>query len=352
MGMPIFSISFRESGENVTERNNRGILMLLLRGAVPAKNPVEVTEIGDIPSSVSAENKNYIKMALAGNETTPKKVVCYFLAKDAEIDEALNYAQSHQADWLTMPTAETDGVVDTIKDWVIKQKEFGNDIKAVLPNCAADSEHIVNFTTAEVMTENGTYNAEQFCVRIAGIICSTELTHSITYVSIPEATDCTRLSVSDMDTAVNKGELIAFWDGEKVKLSRGVNSLVTLSADKGKQFQKIKIAEAMTIIKRDLKKLCEDNYIGKFANNYSNRCLLLSAVQDYFDGMILDGVISSYDVSFDTTAIKVAMKTAGISYSDMSDEDIAEYDFGSSVYLKCSAKMLDAIEDITISIEV
>ena len=105
----------------------------------------------------------------------------------------------------------------------------------VLPNVAADTEGVINYTInknvyAETITnDDGTisrvtteYTAEQYCGRIAGLLCGTPLTISATYAPLGELDDCER--VEDMDAAVGKGQFIIFNDGEKIKTSRAVNS--------------------------------------------------------------------------------------------------------------------------------
>ena len=46
------------------------------------------------------------------------------------------------------------------------------------------------------------------------------------------------------------------------------------------------------------------------------------------------------------------MRTAGIDYSEMTDEEVKKYDFGSSVFLRVRVHLLDAIEDIDIDIAI
>lgn len=351
MGMPVLNVEFKEKASSVPARSERGVLLLILRDTAPNTNPVTVFGESDIPASLSAANKNYIKMALIGNDSAPKKVIAYVIGAEDELTTVLGWAATQKIDWLAMPTAETDSVNATLKQWVIAQKDYGNEIKAVLANTAADSPYIVNFTTESVSVGSNTYTAEQFCPRIAGLICGTALSHSITSAIIPEATDCTRLTKTEMDAATDAGKLYVFFDGEKVKVSRGVNSLTTAGDKNGKQSKKIKIGEAKTLITNDLRLLAQDNYIGKYVNNYSNRCLLLAAVQDYFDELVMQGVASGYTAEFDIEAIKAAMKTAGIDFSEMTDDEIRKYDLGASVYLKISTTLLDAIEDIYISVE-
>lgn len=78
------------------------------------------------------------------------------------------------------------------------------------------------------------------------------MTIACTYAPLSELSDCTRLT--DIDTPVDKGEFIIFYDGEKVKVVRGVNSFVTTIDGKGDSFKKIKIVEAMDMINDDITK--------------------------------------------------------------------------------------------------
>jgi len=352
MSMPSLNITFVSTAAEVSKRASRGIILLILRGAVPSGNPLSIQDSSEIPSSVSAANKDYINMTLKGNEYSPKRVFAYFVAADAEITDALSWAAKQNIDYVVMPTAETDGTSETIKDWVLGQKQYKNEVRAVLSNCAADSEYIINFVTDSISSGTKTYTAEQFTPRIAGIICGTDISHSVTFAALSDVTDCTRMSKAEMDEAEEAGKIFCYYDGEKCKLSRGVNSLTTTTAGKGSAFKKIKLVDVMAVIKKDLRLICEDNYIGKYANNYSNRCLLLSAVQSYFDELETEGVVSDPEVSFDIPAIKSAMRTAGIDYSEMTDEEVKIYDFGSNVFLKVRVHLLDAIEDIDVAIEI
>lgn len=128
----------------------------------------------------------------------------------------------------------------------------------------------------------------------------------IAYAPLSELSDCTRLT--DIDTPVDKGEFIVFYDGEKVKVARGVNSFVTTVDGKGDSFKKIKIVEAMDMINDDITKTAQDSYLGKYANSYSNKCLLLSAISSYFAQLQRDGIVSSYSVGLDADAIREYLK--------------------------------------------
>ncbi|MGN1118401.1 MAG: phage tail sheath C-terminal domain-containing protein [Acutalibacteraceae bacterium] len=352
MDMPQMNIAFSTKAASAVQRGERGIVLLVLRDTPPLINPSAVFDESDIPAGISEENKEYIKMALIGNETKPKKVVCFFIGEEDEIDAALEWGQRNKADYIAMPTAETDGLTDAIALWVKEQKKQNNMIKAVLSNCEADSEYVINYVGENTKIGSKTYSAEQMTPRIAGIICGTSLEHSITYATVPEAEDCERKTKQEADFAVGAGKLFCIWDGEKVKLSRGVNSLTSVTAEKGETFKKIKNIEVMNMIESDLRTLCQDNYIGKFGNSYSNRCLLLSAIGDYLSAYVSEGIVEKAEADFDTEAIKAQMTKDKIDFSEMTDEQIRQTDTGTNVFIAITLRLRDAIEDITISVTV
>lgn len=351
MGMPSVNISFSEKAAQIIKRGERGIVALILKEAtVPATNPVTILNVSDIPDTLSAFNQEQIKLALMGYMNSPKKVIAYVVTED--YTPGLNYFELNRFDYLAIPTVQTDGKTSDIVTWVKVQREAGKKVKAVLPDTTGDHEGIINYTTAEVMNGANTYTTEQYCSRIAGLITGTPLTISCTYAPLSELTNCTKLKKSEMDGAIDAGKFIVYHDGEKVKVARGVNSLTTTSADKGNQFKKIKIVEAMDMIYDDITKTAQDSYLGKYLNTYDNKVLLMSAIGGYFEQLILDGILSTANIGIDIETQRAYLKSKGVATDDMSDDEIRVYDTDDKVFLKATVKILDAIEEISLPINI
>lgn len=383
MGAPSINISFIEKAVTAITRGARGVVLLLVKDTLPAPamNPVTVITESDIPSGLSDPTVEQIKLAMIGYINAPKKVLVYHMgiAEDAEsaaIDEKYKAAQEAMEtikfDYLAIPTVQTDGKTEDIATWIKTMRQNKKKkIKAVLPHMAADNEGVINYTTdrnvktesvkgedGAITTVDTVYTAEQYCARIAGLIAGTPMTISCTYAPLPELSDCTRLT--DTDTPVDKGEFILCYDGEKVKVVRGVNSFITTIDGKGDSFKKIKIVEAMDMINDDITKTAQDSYLGKYANTYGNKCLLLSAIGGYFAQLKRDGIVSSYSVNLDAEAIRAYLKGKGLQATlddgsvkdvdECSDEEIITADTGSWVFLTGTVKILDAIEDIKLPI--
>lgn len=350
--MPKITITFADAGKTLVTRSVIGTIGMILKDTAPSTNPVTILDAEDIPSGLSADSVAQIKSALIGYNRSPKAVIVYATGTDAaDYSTALSYFEGVKIDYLVAPTVETDGQVDAVKSWVIDQRKASSTVKAVLPNCPADNEGIVNFATESCTDGTNTYTAEQMCARIAGILASTPLTMSATYAPLEELTGCTKLSDVEMDKAIDAGKLIVFWDGEKVKIARAVNSLTTLT-DKSAQWQKCRVVQIMDMIRYDITTLSEDYYIGKYSNSYDNKCILLAAVQNYFDSLVQATALADATVSLDVTAIKAWLHEQGIDTSDMTNDDIKRHTTGDYVFLTASITILDAIEDIVLNIAI
>lgn len=247
------------------------------------------------------------------------------------------------------------------------------EVKAVLPNCKADHEAVINCTAQKIITaaadtyDSGSgydggskygkeYTAADYCSRIAGIAAGCPLTMSITFQVLSEVTDVLpHMTVEECDEAIDNGELILINDGEKVKIARGVNSLTTISADKGEDWQKIAIVDKMDLWKRDVTRTIADNYIGKYNNTYANKRLLIAAVQAYNDSLTAEGVLDDSlpeynNVTIDIEAQRLFLESMGVKVDDMDEQQIKEANTKSSVFITSNPKYLDAMEDMKISV--
>ena len=160
------------------------------------------------------------------------------------------------------------------------------------------------------------------------------------------------LSKLDKDAAVAAGKMIAFWDGEKVKLGTGVNSFLTTTPQYGEQFQKIRVVRIVDLITSDLHKMIEDNYIGRKANTYPNKLVLVSQCQNYLDQMEQADAISNPDIKIDVLGQKAWLVANGQDVTKMSDSEIEQANTGDEVFLKGSMDIIDAMEQVHVEFTV
>lgn len=354
MGMPSVVISFKTSAANAIKRSDKGSIGMILRSSSEEfkGKAVSVKSVSDIPSGLDEKNKRYIKDALTGYVNPPKEIRIFFVADDAEdFTAATDYFEKTVIDYLVAPPDCTKEESENIVLWVKSCRQNNIFVKAVLANTAADSEGVINFTSDEINNGEKICSGAEYCARIAGIIAGTPMNISATYAPLAEVVDLKRLDKAAMDSAIEKGEFIIWHDGEKVKAGRAVNSLVTTTAEKGEAYKKIKVVEAVDMIRRDIRRTCEDSYIGKYPNSYDNKCLLITAIKAYLEDLERAEILKSgsSQVSIDIEAQRAHLEKQGINTDDMSEQEIKEAATGSVVYISGSITVLDAIEDVEIA---
>lgn len=290
-------------------------------------------------------------MMLLGGSEKPKRAIIAFAGADyAEIDDALKALGDEDASYVAL-SGSAEGQAAKIVTWVKEQREIGKSVKAVLPENTADNEAIINFST-DVTVGDKLYTAEQYCARICGLLAGTPITESATYSILSDATDCTRLSKNEMDTAVDAGKLILFYDAGEVRIARAVNSLTTKTDQKGDQYKKIKLVDIMDTMRTDIRAIIRNEWIGKKANTYDNKCVLVAAVQGYMDNLVAQNVLASATVSIDIESNKKYLTEHGVDTTEMSSDEIKQANTGDKVFLIAQIQMNDAIEDVYLKINI
>lgn len=362
MGLPEISVYFKEKGIAAIESAKRGIILLLLNDAsVQAVTKYTVFDNDDIPETLSEDNKKQIELALIGYQTTPYKIVVLAFPKTgrtADINAKLKAAEALKFTYLVYPEATTEEST-TIATWIKAQRsQKDNKVKAVLFKTAADNEGIINVTNEYFEVKDKKYTGQQYLSRIAGLICGTPATIACTFAPLPEVTGVEFVDRETLDRRIDAGEFVVFDDGEKIKVARGVNSYVTTVQDKGKSFKKIKLVELMDMIHDDIKKTAEDNYLGKYANSYDNRCLLITAINGYFLELESNSLAEKgkNNCSIDVEATKIYLMKNGRKTKEelkqMKEIDIKYENIGDNVFLTAEMSLLDAIETIKLPIHI
>lgn len=377
LGMPSVIISFKEAGIAAIERSKRGVVFLVLEedeavitqltttpeeGEEAIQNPFTIYTIDDIPSGLSEDNKDYITKCLLGYVTAPYRVKVYLQATGGtgadKWQESLKNIAAERWDYLSIPKIEEEQL-ETVGTWIKTNRENKyKKVKAVLPGYAGDYEGIVNFSNKKITTATKEYTPAEYTARIAGLIAGTPLTISATYAPLGEVIDCDKYDLDENDEKVNNGEFFIWYDGTKYKMSRAVNSLVTTTQGKQEGYQIIKIVDIMDMIYDDIRTTAQDSYIGKYANTYDNKCLLITAITGYLKELEGEGLLqANYStVELDTEAIKNYQLQNGLytkdELADMSDDEINQLDTKKKVFLKGKIKIIDAMEDIELPFDI
>jgi hypothetical protein len=351
LGLPSFSMIFSGKGVSAIERSARGIVACILKDDTGSATLNIYKKVDEVDfENWSETNYGYLKLIFDG---APSKVIAIRLAEDAEgYNTALQALKNMKWNYLCIPGLETADIT-TIAAWI---KQYRNDdkktFKAVLPHCKGDHEGIINFTTEDISSTitGKKHTAAEYCARIAGILAGLSLARSSTYF---ELSDISSASVPDNpDEHINDGELIVVFDGKKYKIGRGVNSLTTFTTEKTEDVRFIKIVEGMDLYMDDIRDTYEENYVGKIINDYDGKQMLVSAIGAYHKELLGNILDNSYDntVAVDVEAQRTYLESKGTDTSDMDDIAVAKANTGTKVFLTSNIKFVNAMEDLTMGV--
>lgn len=351
MGLPSIHFAFNSLAVSAIQRSQRGVVALILRDETSDFESVEYKTITDVAEDDWTEqNLDYIQKTFLG---VPSKVIVVRIGEEDSVNEALNKLANVRFDYLAAPEADSMET-QTISTWIIAQRDNNlKTYKAVLANSASDHEGVINFATDSIRVGDKVYSAAEYTCRIAGILAGLSLERSATYFVLNEVESIAESE--DPDADIDAGKLILINDGEKIKIGRGVNSLVTFTPKKSKEFSKIKIIEGMDLIKNDIIRTWEDSYVGKVNNSYDNQVLFLAAVNAYLTGLegeVLNPNVDNY-VAVDVEAQRQAWLSVGeTEAADWDEQTVKNNAFGSNVFITGQLRFLDAMEDIQFNINV
>ena len=262
MGLPEIIIEFKTKGVTAIKRSARGIVAIVLKDDTEEGQALNIYKsVLDVdPTHFTVRNYEYLKLVYEGS---PSKTIVLKVATSAEnLDPQLKQLNDLKWNYLVIPGISEDEKT-TVAAWIKEARDdHHKTFKAVLPNCTADHEGIINLTTDNITSTLGTtaFTTAEYCCRIAGVLAGLPLSRSCTFF---ELSDITAADVpEDADERIDDGELVIVFDGEKYKIGRGVNSLTSFTPEHGQDFSKIKIIEGVDLYQDDIRETFESGYVG------------------------------------------------------------------------------------------
>lgn len=345
MGLPNVLVAFKTRASTAIKRGSRGVV-----GVIIIDTPVGVYQLEDttqIPNDLTAENKAYIERTFLGGQNAVKKVIV--IVTDTVVN-GLKTLETQTCDYAVGPHDVSPLDVTAMATFIKGLRDNkGIKMKAVLPHSPSDHEGVINFTTTDIVVGEDKFTTAEYCSRIAGLLAGTPLKMSATYHVLQEVADVPKFTKAELDKKIDAGEFVIFHDGEKVKVGRAVNSLVTVGSTKTEDHKSIKIVDIMDLIHTDTKRTCEDDYIGKYANSYDNKVMLIVAIQGYLEVLRAEELLDKAIFTEINLEKQIQyLKFIGEDVESMSEQQIKEANTKKKVFVKSKYRILDAMEDIEV----
>lgn len=359
MGLPSIVIEFIKKAVQSITIGAGGIVGIILKDGVH-NGALIIKGVDEIPTDFSKENQSYIERAFVG---APKKVIVYTLPKEAEnYAEALKYFAVTTVNYLVGAPDISPTEATYLATWCkgIRKNTTKRPV-VIVPKTVADAKCVINFeivgaTEGDCINVGDTVFTEaQYCSRIAGLLAGLDLKVSATYKPLSEVDSIPIVDKEDVDEAVDAGKLTLYNDGDRIVIARGVTSLTTVTETDTEDLKKIKILAIQDLIETDIYSTINKSYIGNYSNSYDNKQLLVTAIKAYLKKLSTEdggkGYINAgYNMEISVAKQKAWLEAHGKDTSNMDEQAIKEANTGSYVGLDGVVSILDAMEDVDITI--
>jgi len=333
--LPGAYINFRTNAPLSITPGDRGTVVLLQEMSIGKEGDIytiTATE-DDYPEGVTAEDKLLANEALKGAKT----VLIYNLGAEHDeesITNALAALRTIRFNTLAYPYdgAGYEANKQAITTWIEAMgKDEGMMVQGVIANLDADSDAVINVSQGIKLSNGTDLTAAKTTAWVAGQTSGASVNKSNTGQKYVGAIDIVpRMTKSEMEDAITSGQFIFKVDSmQNVTAVYDINSLTSVTVDKGKQFKKNRVVRTINGINNDITEIFESNYVGKVNNNDDGRSLLRSTLIEYFNELQRMNAIQNF------TAEDVIVNPGN-------DSD--------AVVIDCYIQPVDSVEKIYLSI--
>lgn len=293
--------------------------------------------------------------SLDGEEKLEKQIKQIFNGGAVEVT-VLEYSKNMSAvveqintiDWNWLFTTEADEQA-TVASYCKEKKRFG-----LVYNLQSDSIYVTSNNNPSAILaddDNTTIYTVDLLPILMGVIAGCPYDKSISYKVFTE------LKSVELPSEIIEGQCTLYNEEEGVRVASPVNTLLTLGENLTEDMKSICIVEGMQRLKEDIQYAFRTGYKGKYKNKYDNQCLFFSACNYYLKQLEDLGILDpDYDNNVDVNVKKqremwIAVGKDADEINKKSDMEIKELTFKKMVYPLVNAKFLDAIEGMSMEVE-
>ncbi|MDO4680906.1 MAG: phage tail sheath family protein [Aerococcus sp.] len=217
--------------------------------------------------------------------------------KAAALDYANYFDQAKLYDFNTMALPVEDEAIKRAGAAFMKRmrEEEGKKAQLVVSGLAADNEAVINVKNGVILENGDTITATEATAYVAGACASAGVDESLTYKEYAGSVDVTpRYTDTEIQDALQKGEFLFTEKRGVAVIEQDINSLVTFTAEKNREFSKNRVLRVLDDIANNTKIAFEDNFIGKVQNTVDGRELFKANRIAYFERLQNLGAIENF----------------------------------------------------------
>lgn len=225
--------------------------------------------------------------------------------------KALEEFERYTIDSFVLDSINDEILQETVKAWVVKNKEQGNDFTYFTGGKENQSiseineksksfnhENIVNLGNSGIY-EGIKYTPAEVSVYFASLAASQNIKGSICNAKTIFEDVEPKLSPTEVKACLAAGTLVLDTDDKDVVVVDDVNTFKLYSDEKDKRLGFIRLNNILNRINKDTA-LKRKDFVGQNANDDSSQVNVICALKQYFETLITEGVFSEINVEIDT----------------------------------------------------
>lgn len=192
------------------------------------------------------------------------------------------------------------------------REEMGMKFQAVMHNCAADYEGVVNVAND---TEDAGWPKASLVYWATGLIAGCEIHKSnLNRIYDGEFAVKAGYTQSQLEDAVRQGRFMLHRVGADLRVLEDINSLVTVGGTKNEAFRDNQTIRVLDQIGNDIASIFGSKYLGTVQNNESGRISLWNDIVTYHKELVKLGAVEELDSKEITVSPGEAKKAVAVHY--------------------------------------
>lgn len=360
IGMPKIEIIFKGLGASAVQRGSKGLTVLIIKDDTDKTFTFkEYRSIEDLTSEelglYTEKNVTYIKDVLEGS---PRKLIIARMDEEGILADLLKEIKGkvEMNCWIGIADGQQqdqDDLVSFVKSSVTNDKKRYKAL--VYKATTSDHGHVINYTNEKIRFKDNRKDqlGKEALPFLLGYLGGLSLDMSAIAKPLQKFENV--VEPDDLDKAVNNGEFVLYNDEGEVRVSRGVNSLVTTGQDITDDMKFILVTEVMDLMYSDIHTTWRKHYRGKYKNFLDNQMLLIGAINAYFAAaageLLLDPNFPNKSmVNITQQRLANIPKYGEVEVASWDDDKAMEMTVGTNVFLTANTKILNAMEDFKFNI--
>lgn len=206
-------------------------------------------------------------------------------------------------------TGDDVAIKQKLVDYVKRERDDEDKfIQACVGNFPADCEGIISFANGVILTDGTRMDANMASAWLAGATAAAAVNESLTYDSYDGADGVTeKLTRSEQLVYKNQGLGCFILNNGKAKVESDINTLVTYTVQKQKDFAKNRVLRVIDGVCTDIKTVFDSSFAGAEHNNAGGRNRFKASICDYMTALQNQNAIEEF-VADDVTVAAGADK--------------------------------------------